>query len=203
MPPVPVAAPGHEAEALHRARGDHVVELLDVSLGAVAPCSVPPAAARVARRGAARRPALDAGEAVTILAPIAACLNRMHAAGVAHGAVAPDRCCSAATGRPMLTGFGRAELFEPGLARGGAGAGRRGRADRAALARPRRGGAGARDRRAPKVAARLREEFRALTPDCSPSGWRRTVRTRRGATGQVRGGRRGIGRAGRPGRGGR
>ena len=33
-PPVPAGSPGREAEALHRARGDHVVELLDVSLGA-------------------------------------------------------------------------------------------------------------------------------------------------------------------------
>jgi tRNA A-37 threonylcarbamoyl transferase component Bud32 len=114
-PPVPAAAPGREAEALHRARGDHVVELLDVSLGTDAVLVFP----RLSRGSLAgllsRRRSLDAGEAVTILAPIATCLARMHAAGVAHGALSPDAVLFRADGAPVLTGLGSAELFEPGI----------------------------------------------------------------------------------------
>jgi len=114
--PVPLDQPGHEAEALHRARGEHVVELLDVSLG---PGSAVLVFERLPRGSLAelliRRPVLDAGEAVTVLAPLAACLARMHAAGVAHGAVSAASVLFRADGAPMLTGFGRAELFAPGL----------------------------------------------------------------------------------------
>ncbi|MEQ1735046.1 MAG: protein kinase, partial [Rhodoglobus sp.] len=115
-PPVPVAAPGREAEALHRARGEHVVELLDVSLGAGGAVLVFP---RLPRGSLAevlsRRGYLDAGEAVTILAPIATCLTRLHSAGVAHAALTPDAVLFRADGAPMLTGFGHSELFEPGI----------------------------------------------------------------------------------------
>ncbi len=164
--PVPVGQPGLEAEALHRARGEHVVELLDVSLGAEGAVLVFP---RLPRGSLAdllvRRPALDAGEAVTVLAPIAACLARLHAAGVAHAALTPGCLLFRRDGAPVLTGFGGAELFEPGLPEveleriAGVAADRvalLGLAD-AVLART----AGARS----KVAARLREELRVTLPD--------------------------------------
>jgi len=115
--PLPVGQPGLEAEALHRARGEHVVELLDVSLGAAGAVLVFP---RLPRGSLAdllvRRPNLDAGEAVTVLAPIAESLALMHAAGVAHTALTPGCVLFRRDGAPMLTGFGSAELFEPGLA---------------------------------------------------------------------------------------
>ena len=53
--PVPAGQPGREAEALHRARGEHVVELLDVSLGDDGRrARVPAAPARFAGRAAGR-----------------------------------------------------------------------------------------------------------------------------------------------------
>ena len=60
------------------------------------------------------RGSLDAGEAVTVLAPIASALARMHAAGVAHGAITASSILFTADGSPTLIGFGRAELFGPG-----------------------------------------------------------------------------------------
>ena len=112
----PVDAAGREAEALHRARGEHVVELLDLSVSDAGTVLV----FRRLQRGSlaellTRRAALDAGEAVTILAPIATCLARLHAAGVAHGALSPTSVMFRADGAPMLIGFGRAQLFRPGL----------------------------------------------------------------------------------------
>ena len=75
--PVPIGQPGLETEALHRARDEHVVELLDVSLGAEGAVLVFP---RLSRGSLAdllgRRQSLDAGEAVTVLAPIAGCVSR-------------------------------------------------------------------------------------------------------------------------------
>lgn len=115
-PPVAPATPGREAEALHRARGDHVVELLDASLGDDGAVLVFP---RLSHGSLAelltRRRFLEAGEAVTILAPLATSLSRLHAAGVAHGALSADSVLFRADGAPMLVGFGRAELFEPGI----------------------------------------------------------------------------------------
>jgi hypothetical protein len=164
--PVPTDQPGREAEALHRARGEHVVELLGVSIGADGVVLVFP---RLPRGSLAdlliRRATLDAGEAVTVLAPIAACLARMHAAGVAHASLGPGSILFRRDGAPMLTGFGEAELFEPGLAEvrlervAGVAADRAallGIAD-AVLART----TGSRG----KVAGRLREELRATPPD--------------------------------------
>jgi len=61
-----------------------------------------------------RRSTLDVGEAVTILAPLAATLDRLHAAGVAHGGLSLAAVCFREDGAPTLTGFGGAELFAPG-----------------------------------------------------------------------------------------
>ncbi len=164
--PVASDQPGREADALHRARGEHVVELVDVSMGAGGVVLVFP---RLPRGSLAellvRRQALDAGEAVTVLAPIAASLARMHAAGVAHTALSPGCILFSRDGAPMLSGLGSAELFEPGLAEvhlervAGVAADRTallGLAD-AVLART----AGPRG----KVAARLRDQLHATSPD--------------------------------------
>jgi hypothetical protein len=105
-----------EAAVLQRARGEHVVDLLDLAIDDLEAVLVLP---RLPRGSLAqlleRRAGLDAGEAVTVLAPIATCLARLHAAGVAHGAVSADHVLFREDGAPVLIGFGSARLFEPGL----------------------------------------------------------------------------------------
>jgi hypothetical protein len=106
-----------EIEALSRASGDHVVGLLDVTSapgGAPALILTRHASGSLARLLGDRAP-LEAGEAITILAPLATALARMHAAGVAHGSVGPGAVLFDATGAPALACFGRATLFAPGL----------------------------------------------------------------------------------------
>lgn len=100
--------------ALDRARGDHVVDLIDVDAD---PESIRLIFERLSRGDLAEllriRSTLDAGEAVTILAPIAVTLLRMHRAGVAHGNVSGATVLFRDDGSPTLIGFSRAELFEP------------------------------------------------------------------------------------------
>lgn len=115
-PPVAPGQPTAEVEALHRARGEHVVEVLDVSSDGDEVVLVFPRLARgsLADVLMARRE-VDAGEAVTALVPVARTLARMHAAGVAHGDLRAGAILFRADGAPVLTGFGSAVLFEPGL----------------------------------------------------------------------------------------
>lgn len=105
-----------EATALRRAVGEHVVDVLDLAIDDDEAVLVLP---RLARGSLGqlleRRAGLDAGEAVTVLAPIAACLARLHAAGVAHRAVSAEHILFREDGAPVLIGFGSAELFESGL----------------------------------------------------------------------------------------
>jgi len=100
--------------ALDRARGDHVVDLIDVDADAE---SIRLIFERLSRGDLAEllrtRRTLDAGEAVTILAPIAVALLRMHRAGVAHGRVSGATVLFRDDGSPTLIGFSQAELFEP------------------------------------------------------------------------------------------
>ena len=104
-----------EAEALTRAAGDHVVALLDASRDDRDAVLV---LERLDRGTLSelldRRAGLDAGEAVTILAPLAATVDRIHLAGVAHGGLSLAAVCFADDGAPTLVGFGAAELFAPG-----------------------------------------------------------------------------------------
>jgi hypothetical protein len=110
----PVGDPGAatEIDALHRAAGEHVVALEDVSVDERQTVLV---LERLPNGTLAelleRRGGLDAGEAVTILAPIATTVDRMHAAGVAHGRLSPVAICFRDDGAPTLTGFGQACLF--------------------------------------------------------------------------------------------
>lgn len=104
-----------EIEALARAAGEHVVGLEDVaSDGRDAVLVLERLPGGSLAELLERRGTLDAGEAVTILAPLAATLDRIHAAGVAHGALSLGAVCFREDGAPTLTGFGRAELFAPG-----------------------------------------------------------------------------------------
>jgi hypothetical protein len=106
---------GVEIEALERAAGEHVVALDDVSADERETVLV---LERLPNGTLAelleRRSGLDAGEVVTILAPIAATIDRIHAAGVAHGRLSLASVCFRQDGAPTLIGFGGAQLFDAG-----------------------------------------------------------------------------------------
>ncbi len=61
----------------------------------------------------ARRRTISAGEAVTLLAPIAETVERMHAAGFAHGALGTGAVHLALDGAPVLGGLGSLARFAP------------------------------------------------------------------------------------------
>jgi hypothetical protein len=103
-----------EAEALMRAAGDHVVRLDDLALDEhgrpaflLERVAGPSLGALLDRRGAIRP-----GEAVTILAPLAATIARMHAGGVVHGALEPACVLFSDAGSPTVVGFGDARLLD-------------------------------------------------------------------------------------------
>ncbi|MEP6842460.1 MAG: protein kinase [Pseudolysinimonas sp.] len=104
-----------ECTALECARGEHVVELLDMDSDDT---SIRLIFERLPRGDLAEllrvRDRIDAGEAVTLLAPIAVTLLRLHATGVAHGNLSPRTVLFRDDGSPTLIGFSRAEFFEPG-----------------------------------------------------------------------------------------
>jgi eukaryotic-like serine/threonine-protein kinase len=104
-----------EVEALSRAAGEHVVGLLDAHRDERDAVLV---LERLSHGSLAqlleRRAGLDAGEAVTILAPLALTVERIHSAGVAHGSLSLSAVCFGDDGSPTLVGFGAAELFTPG-----------------------------------------------------------------------------------------
>lgn len=112
--PADDAAAAVEIDALDRAAGEHVVTFDDVSVDEHQTVLV---LERLPNGTLAelleRRTALDAGEAVTILAPIAATLDRIHTAGVAHGQLSLAAICFREDGAPTITGFGGATLFAP------------------------------------------------------------------------------------------
>jgi hypothetical protein len=108
---------GVEAEAVFRAAGEHVVELLDLT---VSPDGSP--ALIMQRLGGmslarllSERERLEPGEATTILAPLCGAVRRMHDAGVTHGAIRADAVLFDANGAPVWTSFGSASLFERDL----------------------------------------------------------------------------------------
>lgn len=102
-----------EVSALELARGEHVVDLLD--LDADDDC-IRLIFERLPRGDLAEllrvRSQFDAGEAVTLLAPIAVTLQRLHAAGVAHGNLSARTVLFRDDGSPTLIGFSGAQLFE-------------------------------------------------------------------------------------------
>lgn len=112
----PPGQPAREAQALHRAAHEHVVALVDISVQPGEVVFVLPRLPRgsLAELLSARR-TLDAGEAVTILAPLAAALQHMHEAGVSHGAVSAEHVLFRDDGAPVLIGSGHMTLFEPGM----------------------------------------------------------------------------------------
>ena len=108
-----------EVEALERAAGAHVVVLSDIA------AAVSDRTALVLERleGGSldtllrERARLSVGEAITITAPIVETITRMHAAGVAHGAVNARSVLFSCAGAPVLARFRSAVLVEPGMPR--------------------------------------------------------------------------------------
>ncbi len=96
------AALRREARLLAELRGDGVVDLLDVldrgGRTALVLTLVPAGSLAV-------RPAPDPERAVRHLA---ATVERLHRAGVVHGALTPDHVVLTADGDPVLVGFGHA-----------------------------------------------------------------------------------------------
>jgi hypothetical protein len=66
-------------------------------------------AALVAERGD-----LECGEAVTLLAPLAALVADLHDVGVAHGRIGATSVHLGSAGKPVLLGLGHCTLFAPG-----------------------------------------------------------------------------------------
>ncbi len=111
-----------EASALHSAAGPHVVRLLDAATTAsesdgdrgclvLERCHGGTLAELLRRRAR-----LDAGEVVTLLAPVIATVARLHDAGLAHGAIGDDHIALSASGEPRLIGWGAATMFEANAA---------------------------------------------------------------------------------------
>lgn len=105
-----------ELDALARAQGPHVVKLVDVSAdsrGAVAlvleRLRPAPLAALIAERGPLR-----IGEAITVLAPLAEAVARLHALGLAHGRLDAGSVLFDARGAPYLSSFGGAAVLATG-----------------------------------------------------------------------------------------
>lgn len=102
-------------EALDRAEGQHVVQLLDLDADGD---SIHLVFERLTRGSLAEllmlRESLDVGEVVTIVAPLVEAVMRMHRAGAAHGALTARRVMFREDGAPVVIGFGSSTLFTPG-----------------------------------------------------------------------------------------
>ena len=106
-----------EIACLSRADHPHVVSLTDVAtLPSGTPCLV---LERLTGGSLARllaeRAEISAGEAVTLVAPIASAVDELHRSGVVHGALRAASVAFRESGAPVIVGFGRARPIEPGL----------------------------------------------------------------------------------------
>lgn len=115
-PEVPDDDVGRELEALDRVPTEHCARLVDVlSTSAHHPVL---AFERVHRGSVAQwlrdRVDITAGEAVTVLAPLASTLTRLHRAGVAHTNLLATNIHIGVAGEPVILGFGHAVLFDEG-----------------------------------------------------------------------------------------
>jgi hypothetical protein len=115
-PGVGLASIDAEVIALSLAAHPHVVELRDISTTASGQSALVLGRLDGGSLSSliARRDDLTAGEAVTILAPLAAALDAVHAAGVAHGALRLSNVVFRQSGAPVFVGFGRAVTAERG-----------------------------------------------------------------------------------------
>jgi hypothetical protein len=107
---------GVELDALGRLESPHLVRLLDVSS---ASGDLPILVLERVRQGSVsalmtRRDSLEAGEAATVLAPIATLVGELHGAGVAHTKLGTASVHLGSKGEPVLLGLGHCELFAAG-----------------------------------------------------------------------------------------
>ena len=99
-----------ELRALSGIGHPHVVQLRDVSrTGTAAPTLI----LEQLERGSlghllASRSTIGAGEAVTLLAPLAAAVLAVHESGFVHGSISASRVLFRGSGAPVLSGFGSA-----------------------------------------------------------------------------------------------
>jgi serine/threonine protein kinase len=105
---------GAELDALGRHESPHLVRLLDIASDAE---GTPILVLERLTQGSvatllAERDDLECGEAVTILAPLAALVGELAAAGVAHGRLSTGSVHLGAEGQPVVLGLGHCELFE-------------------------------------------------------------------------------------------
>jgi hypothetical protein len=105
-----------EIEALSRASGEHSLRLVDVTTGPEGAQAL--ILERLTGGTLARllrdRPRLRLGEAITVLAPLALAMTRLHGAGVVHAAVRQDAVLFDGAGAPVLCCFGHAFAITPG-----------------------------------------------------------------------------------------
>ena len=111
-PEVPLDSIDQELRALSLAAHAHVVQLRDVGRDSQRrPVAV---LERLQPGGLAQllsqRAELGAGEAVTILAPLASAVEALQASDVTHGSISAQRVLFRASGAPVLTGFGCARI---------------------------------------------------------------------------------------------
>jgi eukaryotic-like serine/threonine-protein kinase len=109
---VPLDSIDAELRALGAANHAHVVQLRDLAGGAdgrpvlvLERLPLGSLAQLLSQRGQ-----LSPGEAVTILAPLAAAVAALQASGVTHGAITAGRVLFRESGAPVLSGFGHAAI---------------------------------------------------------------------------------------------
>jgi hypothetical protein len=111
---VELAEVDRELDALARAQGPHVVGLLDATMDARGRVAL--VLARLNPRSLAQllaeRGPLETGEAITVLAPVAAAVARLHTAGVAHGQLGAGAVLFDDAGAPHLASFGAATVLD-------------------------------------------------------------------------------------------
>ena len=106
-----------EVRALSLANHAHTVALRDLSTGADGRPVLVLERLELGSLGhlLTRRSSLTAGEAVTILAPLAAAVGAIHESGVAHGVISASRVLFRESGAPVLCGFGHASFGGDGV----------------------------------------------------------------------------------------
>lgn len=112
-PDLPIESVDTEIEALGRASSRHLVHLDDLATTPNGlPCLI---LQRLSPRNLGRllsgNRALEPGEAVTILAPLALAVAELHRVGVVHGALRPSAVLFDDAGAPVIAGFGSARLI--------------------------------------------------------------------------------------------
>lgn len=112
-PGVPLESVDAEIEALGRASGRHLIRLDDLAMAPDGvPCLILQRLSTVSLgRILVGNQALQVGEAVTVLAPLAMAVAELHRVGVAHGAIRPSSVLFDDAGAPVLACFGSAQLF--------------------------------------------------------------------------------------------